>query len=1312
MPNYVKKSEQWEKLYLKHAPAKNHQKILEVLKVYVERSNIKDSSVRGVLVALTNPGLFPKRGAESPQGLYDAFMARHIDNERYPLNAVRALSAQERAEMKRAEIKGVKTYTLEVALYTQATKRDNRKVDLIEPVKKRRIRKTGDLVQFWRGSLTVRGSLTRVLDEQFEKMTRRGTKEFRLLYPWLMTDEDFRKREHDVPGYLDGVYILKVSPVNHANAQPRDPLEGPKRDGGNKVAIQYRYCSTTLDETQETFHEALRKANHRENECWINTLYDFYADSLMRASKAKCKIQRQDVLDVLGKTEENIKEGLTIQEILPFFEKYKLKLRVFDIFNNLVFKHDPAVPNFHNRPMFCVVEGDHVYTCNHDLESLAQKADDREYQVFANGNFRIPEKPKKANFRMMGHIDELLEVLRNPPPKEEEEKEGEERKIYFIHKEDDLEAVVWQLYFAGFRPAIQYMAGRICWVCISANGFTFLIKTQRLVEYEIEGSTAVDEAAVFNRMHDARAEFHYQLFRSEHKSYYSPLDVEVLNECRTVANVGFLRRLVEVCRSRSCRPPPISRDSLAEIDITKAYTGAFMRIQFVPIFNEFDVWKKYKPEEPLRNHSLYVVEVGSFDLFFNRRYNLCYGSFLKDAKEKKSNSFLIHMVKHPSLVKRVNYQRLVEDLWKTSISEHHEEDVILKKTILNTNFGMLEKQVNRNQRSKLFDSYEEALFFQKKYGGTITFIQQYEDVKGEHEVSQLDKDVDEAEPTEPKGCRPTGTKRLYILNLSAQAELSNGFRYIKELLMQHHNFYLNKCWRLLEDDNIRVFTVKTDAFTIKKSQVDQAQELLSWNEGIGTWRLSKTAEIKFPSNEACLLTAIQNKLLTPVEFESTNIPLTKEDEYDTDKLCGLLEQHRRVMIRAEFPGCGKSYCCEAMRSRGHKVLFVCPTNKLASDYGEHGCTVNRFFGIGLTEDSKMARFDDSDYDTIVFDEILLCCVRKLSRIKHYCESHPEKIVVATGDTSQLKCIEPITNQHDYHEYYNHCVDMIFATNLFFREIKRLKDKESKEKLMCFKRDIFDEDIPKEQTIRKYFPLVRTLKTTRNIAYRNSTCSWASQLVRSEILRKTSPYEVGEVLVCRKYLKIKKQVFNVNYEYTISSVDEDSLLLNDSLRVPLATVARNFVHNYCRTCHSFQGSTIDDAITVFDWQFVHVDRNWIYTAVTRSTDLKKVYFYDYDEEEMKEGEMLTYFRSKVAHYKTQDRRAKRLIRDEDYVSPEWLREQVGKACKSCGDCLVYSKSHGKVECNITAQRLNNNDAHHLDNICGYCVDCNTSMSSRE
>ncbi|MFM7985158.1 MAG: hypothetical protein ACKPKO_38150, partial [Candidatus Fonsibacter sp.] len=68
------------------------------------------------------------------------------------------------------------------------------------------------------------------------------------------------------------------------------------------------------------------------------------------------------------------------------------------------------------------------------------------------------------------------------------------------------------------------------------------------------------------------------------------------------------------------------------------------------------------------------------------------------------------------------------------------------------------------------------------------------------------------------------------------------------------------------------------------------------------------------------------------------------------------------MKRAEYGGCGKSFACKPMESKGHKVLFVCPTHKLASNYKDHGCTSKKFCGIRLTEDTNMAKFDDIGYD--------------------------------------------------------------------------------------------------------------------------------------------------------------------------------------------------------------------------------------------------------------------------------------------------------------------------------------------------------------
>ena len=159
--------------------------------------------------------------------------------------------------------------------------------------------------------------------------------------------------------------------------------------------------------------------------------------------------------------------------------------------------------------------------------------------------------------------------------------------------------------------------------------------------------------------------------------------------------------------------------------------------------------------------------------------------------------------------------------------------------------------------------------------------------------------------------------------------------------------------------------MKTDALTIKATDEEKAKKALVFKGGIGNWRVSKTEEINFPQG---MLEMRQNRAVEVEELEFNDLRLTIDDEYDTDKLCQMFEQHKRVMIRAELAGSGKSYACERMRARGHKVIFVCPTNVLAEKYKEHGCTLNKFFGIGLTEESKVTRFDDASYDTIVFDE--------------------------------------------------------------------------------------------------------------------------------------------------------------------------------------------------------------------------------------------------------------------------------------------------------------------------------------------------------
>jgi hypothetical protein len=107
----------------------------------------------------------------------------------------------------------------------------------------------------------------------------------------------------------------------------------------------------------------------------------------------------------------------------------------------------------------------------------------------------------------------------------------------------------------------------------------------------------------------------------------------------------------------------------------------------------------------------------------------------------------------------------------------------------------------------------------------------------------------------------------------------------------------------------------------------------------------------------------------------------------------------------------------------------------------------------------------------------------------------------------------------------------------------------------------------------------------NIAYMNTTCERVAKAAR-EKLGKKGAYEVGEKLVCREFVKEGRNKFKVNFKFTITEVTPYALTIKDErtdeeMEIGKNTADRYFIHSYCRACQSFQGSSIDDQITILD-----------------------------------------------------------------------------------------------------------------------------------
>jgi hypothetical protein len=249
-----------------------------------------------------------------------------------------------------------------------------------------------------------------------------------------------------------------------------------------------------------------------------------------------------------------------------------------------------------------------------------------------------------------------------------------------------------------------------------------------------------------------------------------------------------------------------------------------MKITKIPIFNEFDNFKPYNNQE-IKDLNLYIVKTSDKNLFLNKNHNLSYGMFLKNLTNYEIVSF-----KEPSRIEKTNYVDYVNELLNTKISDDPDEDMYIKKIVYNITIGLLEKSRNKKQKTLIFDTLEECELYQANNGGRINIIKQYEETTTYYKntyVSDLDcgidgdpvcsknlEDSDEIEHIGAKIDRVNTGKTYYALTVSDEAKLKNGFRYIKELLVQHHNYFMHESHQNLIKNKIDVYSVKLMHFQL------------------------------------------------------------------------------------------------------------------------------------------------------------------------------------------------------------------------------------------------------------------------------------------------------------------------------------------------------------------------------------------------------------------------------------------------------------------------------------------------------------------
>ena len=97
---------------------------------------------------------------------------------------------------------------------------------------------------------------------------------------------------------------------------------------------------------------------------------------------------------------------------------------------------------------------------------------------------------------------------------------------------------------------------------------------------------------------------------------------------------------------------------------------------------------------------------------------------------------------------------------------------------------------------------------------------------------------------------------------------------------------------------------------------------------------------------------------------------------------------------------------------------------------------------------------------------------------------------------------------------------------------------------------------------------------------------------------------------------------------------------------------NMRYSYCRTCHSAQGTAVEEPMTIYDWNHFYVDREWLWTAIARAKKSDDVFFQvdsiDKKIEEFEIKVMDEYLDHKIKEHSYQDTKNKREMDINSYV----------------------------------------------------------------
>lgn len=1088
---------------------------------------------------------------------------------------------------------------------------------------------------------------------------------------------NFIEQSPDIVGFK----IISTIKLKDKYKQPNHMKTSLKEDANHK-AINTKYTNYMIDLMASDIKNLIKldyneyiQNNFRANSCVLTAIINKYYDRfnyIKSDGRRAYKELTYDYLCELLELESKPSDiGCTLERAIEYFFKvYDFTgIYVYDSYLNLIHKHISNPKNKNLSTMRVMIKDNHLYELNDKIDSLkhtTQKVDEKQELIIGN-KYNILNFNNELKEYFVETEQEIIDLLKNEVPKEEV-------KNMKILCKTSLKNLLFKLVDGGYTPKVNFDT--------SLYSLSLYLNTTTIQIIQANNNPVYGQLVDYENLKEyqdyteAYEKFYNSVVKKEYLSDYHPSVIDIDNYYKINNVCGYFGEH--------------SIKRFDGLDENKAYTDCLMNIKQIPVFNYFDVYRKYN-NEPIEDLCQYIIDVNSISsrtaIIFPTKYTKTFGYVLKQV----NIPYKILYARKPLHIEDVNFENPVNELFNNKNLKMQ-----MKKAISNITTGLLEKKQNKGELSKIFKNYDEAKFYSDEYNGQLLALSNYDD--------RDDDNTDEEE------------KVLYVVKITDKKQLINGFLPIKEMIYLNQRLKLLSIFDKLKKLGIAVRGIKTDC--VFYNQTKNSRTIIESNFPMG----DKIGNFKYENKKYLPESAIQvcfNDLLKIPEFTVNTKEFT--NEYDTKTINEYITTHKKLLIKGLFPGVGKSTLA---KNYDNTALFNCPYNTLCQQLKideYNAITYSKMFGlVGSDEEMKNRKqYDIDNYKTIVFDEIFLYEPRRLKRIAELMKQYPDKNYIATGDCDQRA---PVGFQNS--AYLTECMNILFPDQIILKQMKRFDNEEDKQKVINLKKDILNPSVSIKSICETYniktITKLSQLKTKLNICLFNFRCETVNNYVHETIIGKTKKFEEGQEIICKEYEKKNRLI--TNYKYKIIKMKKQDVVIRDEVeeinyKITPQILLKHFKLPYAVTCDSVQGITKDEKITIFDSNTPYVDRKFLWTAITRVKRLEDITIFIHSKEEVErltESRLSLYFKQKVESYKSQDRKTQREFNNDDYVNVDWINEQYEKN-KYCLFCKkhyeLYLDENSTVVSNITVDRINNKLAHTKNNCQLCCHHCNITKGNR-